>query len=100
LYQLPEAWSDQSYVAGTSPVSNAALSNHGGLLALIFLAASRILLRTSENAEKGKKADKRKRLPSEYLRNEADETRTHNLRIDSPMVELVSIFGKTVYDYQ
>ena len=33
-----------------------------------------------------KKADKRKCLPSLNLSNEADATRTRNLRIDSPML--------------
>ena len=33
-----------------------------------------------------KKADKRKFLSTLNLQNEADETRTHNLRIDSPML--------------
>ena len=33
-----------------------------------------------------KKADKHNCLPALTLCNEADETRTHNLRIDSPML--------------
>ena len=33
-----------------------------------------------------KKADKRKCLSALILPSEADETRTHNLRIDSPML--------------
>ena len=33
-----------------------------------------------------KKADMRKCLPALNLTNEADGTRTHNLRIDSPML--------------
>ena len=40
----------------------------------------------------------RKALSALYLTNEADVTRTRNLRIDSPSIGLVSICSKNVYD--
>ncbi len=40
----------------------------------------------------------RKALSALYLTNEADETRTHNLRIDSPFRGFVSCCVKNVYN--
>ena len=35
---------------------------------------------------------------SRHYKNEADATRTRNLRIDSPIMRFVSVCGKSVYD--
>ena len=45
-----------------------------------------------------KRASKRQCLLALILQNEAEGTRTLNLRIDSPNLRFVSAYGKDVYD--
>jgi len=48
--------------------------------------------------DSNKRISKHKCLLVLKLTNEADETRTHNLRIDRPNSRLVSPYGKTIND--
>ena len=47
-----------------------------------------------------KKANERKCLSALILSSEAEGTRTHNLRIDSPNVRFVSPYGETINNCQ
>ena len=51
-----------------------------------------------KNPPQLKRLDKRNVLSALKLRNEAEGTRTLNLRIDSPNLRFVSACGKDVYD--